>query len=43
MTDVDFNYKINLLFNENSIYVSYFNSKIMGYEIWVTEAYEKII
>jgi len=38
--DVDFNQPINLLYDENGIFVSYFNTKVLNFEIWVTELYK---
>ena len=43
VSDVDFNYPINLLFSENTVYVSYFNLNQMKYEIWVLESFENLI
>lgn len=37
--DVDFSQKIALLFEENSVFVTYFNTKELQYEIWITELY----
>lgn len=38
--DVDFSQPINLLYDENGIFVSYFNTKVLNFEIWVTELYK---
>lgn len=38
--DVDFEKPINAIISENSIYVSYFNTHNLSYEIWVTEIFD---
>jgi len=37
--NVDFNLPINLLYDENSVFVTYYNPESLFYEIWVTELY----
>jgi len=41
--DVDFSVSVNLLFDENGIFVTYLNSRTLFYEIWVTEIYRSQI
>jgi len=39
-SDVDFSHYVNLVFDENSVIVTYFNSDKLYYEFWVTEFYK---
>jgi len=39
--NVDFEQPINLLYDENGVFVTYFNTDILNFEIWVTELYKQ--
>ena len=36
---VDFNLPINLIFDENSVFITYFNPQKLIYEIWTVEIF----
>lgn len=36
---VDFTHPVNLVFDENAVFVTYFNPKELYYEFWITEFY----
>lgn len=37
--DVSLDYPIDLIVDDNAVFVTYYNQKIMGFEIWVVESY----
>jgi ER membrane protein complex subunit 1 len=36
---IDFSHPVNLVFDENTVFVTYFNPKELYYEFWITEFY----
>lgn len=42
-SDVDLYQPIDMLYDENGVYVSYYNAQSLFYEIWSNEIYKKDI
>lgn len=40
---MDFSQPINMIFDENSVFISYFNLKTTIYEIWAIESFHSAI